>query len=657
MRWVTLQPSVEGPDLPPRESKGRRTTIRVAAVAALAVTTLYLTWRTLFTLNLGAWWVSIPLLVLELHAFVGLGLFTFSLWDVDSLAPAPPVRSTNLRLAVLIPTYNESEEVLIPTVAAAVAMHLPHETWVLDDGDRPGVEALAHALGARYLTRPVHDHAKAGNLNHALTVVDVDVVAIFDADHVPELEFFEHTLGYFDDPRVGAVQTPQDFYNTTSFEHLPNEDSEPAWDRQAVHEETLFYRVIEPGKNRWHAAFWCGTNAAVRVSALRDVGGVSTDSVTEDIQTTVRLQRRGWRAVYHNEVLARGLVAGDAEQFRLQRHRWATGGMQLLRSDNPVTESGFTIPQRVAYAATLFGWFDSWRTLGYLVLPFVVLFTGASPITAPLGLFLAAFGTTFVLQQVALMLLSRGFHHPISSARFELMRLGSTIGATLTLFGGGSTTFRVTPKGRMGEERTRIPVPADLWILVGLSGASAVWFALTIAGLTPLHYGTPGVAWGALAWLVANACLLLSAARWISSAEHATELRRAVRFPVAATGTVDGRPCEVLDCSLSGALVELVDRDAARRLLVGATPRQFELALTGAALPLTAEVRSLQRRPGDATRIGLEFTPGQLRARAALATALFQGATAPVFDEMLVGEQVAAWDMSEPTARAARAAS
>jgi len=538
-----------------------------------------------------------------------------------------------------------------------VAMHLPHETWVLDDGDRPAIEALAHALGARYLTRPVHDHAKAGNLNRALTVVDADVVAIFDADHVPEPQFFEHTLGYFDDPRVGAVQTPQDFYNTTSFEHLPDEDAEPAWDRQAVHEETLFYRVIQPGKNRWHAAFWCGTNAAVRVSALRDVGGVSTDSVTEDIQTTVRLQRRGWRAVYHNEVLARGLAAGDAEQFRLQRHRWATGGMQLLRSDNPVTESGFTIPQRVAYAATLFGWFDSWRTLAYIVLPFVVLFTGASPIRAPVGLFLAVFGTTLVLQQVALMLLSRGFHHPISSARFELMRLGSTISATLTLFGSGSLTFRVTPKGRMGEERTRVPVPADLWILVGLSGASAVWFVLTIAGLTPLHYGTPGVAWGALVWLAVNTCLVLSAARWISSAEHATELRRAVRFPVAATGTVDGRPCEVLDCSLSGALVEFDGGDAARRLLVGATPRRFELALAGAALPLTAEVRSFQNGPGDATRIGLEFTPGQLRARAALATALFQGATAPVFDEMLVGEQVAAWAMSEPTPQAARVAS
>lgn len=82
-------------------------------------------------------------------------------------------------------------------------------------------------------------------------------------------------------------------------------------------------------------AFWCGTSALLRVNALKEVGGVATGTVTEDIHTTIRLHAAGWRSVYHNEVLARGLAAASADQYLLQRHRWGTGAMQVLRADNP----------------------------------------------------------------------------------------------------------------------------------------------------------------------------------------------------------------------------------------------------------------------------------------------------------------------------------
>lgn len=638
LRYRSPFSSSLGPELPAEESRTRRRFIRVVALGAIAVTLVYLIWRTLFTLNLSAWWVAIPLLLLEFHALVGLGLFTFSLWDVDSLPASPKVGKTNHRLAVLIPTYNESEEVLLPTVAAAVAMELPHETWVLDDGDRGSVKQLAEALGAQYLARPGHDHAKAGNLNHALEIVEADLVAILDADHVPDPEFLTKTLGYFDDPTVAVVQTPQDFYNVSSFEHATGND-EPAWSRQAAHEETLFYRVIQPGKNRWDAAFWCGTNAVVRVAALREVGGVSTDTVTEDIHTTVRLQRLGWRIRYHNEVLALGLAAADAGQFRLQRHRWATGGMQLLRSDNPLTMHRLTVPQRLSYAATLFGWFDSWRTAAFLLLPPVVLFTGASPIRAPLGVFLAAFTVSFAFQQMALRLLARGNHHPIASARFELMRLGSTLNATLTLLSRRPRPFRVTPKGRMSNQRTRIRIPIDLRFFLLVSCAAALWFGLSETGVTGLHYGTPGVAWGALVWLAVNGALVASAARWIHSEHNASELRRAVRFPMAEPASLDGQPCTVLDCSMGGARIEFGGAALARRALVGTERHRLDIRLAGATLPIDTKVRSLRETSDHSVQAALEFGAGQLPARAALATVLFHGSTAPVFDDAIELDQ------------------
>jgi cellulose synthase/poly-beta-1,6-N-acetylglucosamine synthase-like glycosyltransferase len=250
-----LRPSVPGRDLPLPESRPRRLAIRSIALLALAVTTVYLTWRIGWTLALDVWWVSIPLLVLEIHAAIGLALFTFSLWDVDRRPETRDVTETDARIAVLVPTYNEGIEVLMPTVAAAVAIRVPHETWVLDDGDRPEIARLAETLGARYIARPTHEHAKAGNVNHALGIIDADFVAILDADHVASPDFLVRTLGYFDDPGVALVQTPQEFYNVSSFEHedgATERITDPAdgVHSEHFHEQALFYRVLQPGKNR-----------------------------------------------------------------------------------------------------------------------------------------------------------------------------------------------------------------------------------------------------------------------------------------------------------------------------------------------------------------------------------------------------------------------
>ena len=211
--------ALPGAALPSPESWRRTLAIRSIAVLALSVSLGYLVWRAGWTLALDVWWVSIPLFVLEVHAFLGLVLFTFSLWDVGRRPATHDVTASPARIAILVPTYNEGLEVLTPTVAAAVAMRVAHETWVLDDGDRPEVARLAADLGAHYLARPTHEHAKAGNLNHALGIIEADIIGVLDADHVASPDFLVHTLGYFDDPAVALVQTPQDFYNLESFEH------------------------------------------------------------------------------------------------------------------------------------------------------------------------------------------------------------------------------------------------------------------------------------------------------------------------------------------------------------------------------------------------------------------------------------------------------
>jgi cellulose synthase (UDP-forming) len=595
---------------PPDGPRIRDLVTRAVAVLALTATAVYLVWRAVATIDLAVWWLSIPLYVLELHAAVGLGLYTFSLWDVHAGPRARPVRESPLRVAVLIPTWNEPPEVLAPTIAAAVALQPAHETWILDDGDRPHIARLAGDLGARYLRRTDRRHAKAGNLNHALEVVDADIIAVLDADHVARPNFLINTLGYFDDQRVALVQTPQDFYNLESFEHSRTAA------RDGFNEQSLFYRAILPGKNRWQAAFWCGTNALLRVSALKGVGGVATGTLTEDIHTTIRLHTKGWRTVYHNEVLARGLAAASAGQYLLQRHRWGTGAMQVLRANNPLTVRGLTLPQRLAYAFTLLGWFDAWRSLGYLLVPIVVLVSGAVPIRAPLGTFAVAFAATFTLQQLALWLLGRGWQRPWLAILFDLVRLPSNLAATMTLLGRRAGHFQVTPKGRTGERPRRAPTPRILWAVAALSVVTAVWFVVTITGRTPLHYGITAAAFAAAGWLAFNLSLVAAAIARIRAIRYGAERRGSVRFPVSLPARLDGVSCTATDLSLTGARLS-APSPFPRELLT------LVLEAPGQAVALGCAVRARLDHPDGSQTVAVEFQPGQWPAIGALTHLLF----------------------------------
>ena len=599
--------------LPPPDSARRLLLIRVVAVVALAATAAYLGWRATSTLNLDAWYLALPMLVLEVHAGIGLALFAFSLWDVDRRPPRRALRKLP-SVSVLIPTYNEGPEILVPTIAAAMAMEPAHETWVLDDGERPEIEQLARSLGAHYLARPTHEHAKAGNLNHALGVIDADIFAVLDADHVAAPEFLRATLGYFSDPRVALVQTPQDFYNVTSFEH----GSGVAYG-EPFHEQTLFYRLLQPGKNRWNAAFWCGTNALVRVAALRAIGGAATDTITEDIHTTIRFHRAGWKTVYHNEVLARGLAADDATQYQLQRNRWGTGAMQVLRVENPLLVPGLTIGQRLGYAATLLGWFDSWRTLGFLLLPPAVLLTGQIPIIADGVTFGILFGITYLLQQAALYLLGRGAYRPVLSIIFDLVRMSANFVATLSLLVPRTPRFRVTPKGRIAADRGRAEAPLLLRASLGISFVAAAVYALHLVGPFDMGYASEWAALGAFAWLTVNAGLTWIAIRRVRSLRFAAERRSAVRFAVDVPGWIDGDAAAVQDVSVGGALVAttapLVEREA----------HLVSFELPSGTTSLWSQVRSSRRAPSGEYHYALEFEAGQYPARAALARAVFAG--------------------------------
>ncbi len=550
-----------------------------------------------------------PLVAVEIHNALGLGLFTLALWHVGG-PPAPRTTSREWRVAVVIPTYDEPAEVLLPTIAASLALSPEHETWVLDDGRRPEIRALAARLGAMYLTRPDNAHAKAGNLNHALGVIEADIIAVLDADHVPLPGFLVNTLGYFDDDRLAVVQTPQDFYNVDSFEH------EDRGGHDVFNEQRVFYRAIGPGKNKWGGAFWCGTCALVRVAALKEVGGVATETLTEDIHTTIRMQRAGWTATYHNEVLALGLAASDAESYMLQRRRWATGAMQVLRRERPITGPGLSFGQRLAYATTLFAWFDSWRTLLYQLIPIAILATGVLPIDVPLVIFGPIALGLLAFQFMTLRLLARGYYPPILSLIFEMLRLPAVLPGTLAILRPKKPRrFNVTPKGRKDDRPARARVPGIFILLHALGALAFTWAALCLAGVTPLAYANPAAIVGAAVFLAGNQVLLIAATRRIRAPQYAGERRASVRFPIEASGRLGRGACIVRDVSLTGARVHVVS-------LTSAKAPQLAIAFGDRDLRIRCSIQHERLLP-DGYELGLRFAPGQHAVIAELALALF----------------------------------
>jgi cellulose synthase (UDP-forming) len=609
-RW----PDIADQDVPLPESARRRRAAQALGMVGLLVGVGYLTWRVLATIPGASWWLAWPLVLLELHALVTFALYFHVLWHPGAVPPPVPVSHPRQSVTVLVPTYNEPVEILLPTLAAAAALEQAREVWVLDDGNREWVRELASSLGVVYRTRPTHEHAKAGNVNAALADVGTELIAVLDADHVVRADFLANLLGYFDDPGLALVQTPQSFYNTDSFEHMHH-------GRQPFCEQDLFYRLLAEARNRWGAAFWCGTNAVVRVSALREVGGVATETITEDIHTTIRLHRAGWRTVYHNEVLARGLAAANSDQYLGQRLRWGAGAMQVLRTDNPLTTSGLNWHQRLSYLSTLLGWFDSWRTLGFVVLPMVTVSTGGLPAGAPMVVFLTVFGLHWIVQRLAIQTLARGRAPLWPSTVFEFVRLPASLKATTALIGSKPRPFTVTDKGRTGHRRATMPAPRLLVALLVATALSALWYAATAAGLTWLDYSVPWVAHASALWMLFNACFLAGALYRIKGARFGSERRAAARFPTSGTASLDGRPVDVRDLSLTGAQV---------LSLVPCLPDQaVVLDLAPLLRSMVSAVVRSTRPVGGHHLLGLEFVDLAVWHQAHLALRLFQTGATP----------------------------
>lgn len=380
------------------------------------------------------------------------------------------------RVAVLIATYNEDREVLERSIVGALALDWPNiEVCVLDDGRRDWLRAFCEARGARHILRPDNKGAKAGNINHALTMLEAegapDFFAVLDADFVPHRNFIIRTLALFHNPKTGLVQTPQHFFNADPIQH------NLGLSRSYPDEQRFFFDHMQPARDAWGLAICCGTSSVARWQAVAELGGLPTDSITEDFMLTLALQERGWETHYLNEPLTEGLAPEGLKEYITQRARWCLGLMQIARSRvGPFAKSGLRLRDRWSVLDSVFYWLCTFpfRIAG-LIYPLLYWYFNITVVNAEVPEVLSYFGVYFLWTILAFNILSPGMLIPLlKDVSQHLGAYQISRAAIIGIVKPHGHPFSVTAKG---GDRSRLQVQ---WRLMA---PFLALFALTLIGL------------------------------------------------------------------------------------------------------------------------------------------------------------------------------
>ena len=306
------------------------------------------------------WAEGMSLAMVVIHAFYGLDNFVKRRWD-RTPDKVPFSRHYLPRVAFHYACFNEPPEIVFDALSRFKEIDYPKDRYVVmvcDDSTkeelRRPVEDFCRQHGFVYIHRTDRKGYKAGALNHALTLTppDVEIISVIDADYHVEPEYLRETVGYFIDPALGFLQTPQDYRNV----------HQSFLTRQYYCADGYFYRAIMPSRNEANAISFCGTMGMVRREALERVGGWAEHHVTEDCELSVRLLDAGWRSLFIPKTFGKGLIPPTFDAYKKQHHRWSFGGVKVLKEHfrKMVVPSagGMTARQRFDFFISCLQWFD-----------------------------------------------------------------------------------------------------------------------------------------------------------------------------------------------------------------------------------------------------------------------------------------------------------
>src|SRR3984885_11107439 len=397
------------------------------------------------------------------------------------VAPPPPDAAAPM-VSIHIPAYREPPEMLLRTIDSVARLEYPNFECLVIINNTPEpafwqpIETRCRELGPRFKFIRVENLQgfKAAALRLAMTEAapDAEIIGVIDADYVVDPRWLSDLVPSFGDPEVGLIQAPQD-----------HRDGDRSFIHAAMNAEYAgFFDIGMVERNEFNAIIVHGTMCLIRRTAMAAAGGWSSDTICEDSDLGLSIMELGWRAHYTNRRYGWGLLPQDYQAFRVQRARWATGAVQIVRKHWRKCLPGTSRLNHDQKREFLLGWLNWFvaetiavgaALLNLIWVPFVALDLVAVPdvlLTFPI---IAAFLVTLVHFACA-------YRMRVATIVFMSVQWTVASAAFKAALPASQSFFYRTRKGGGASHTTRIMTMPEMLLGTLLAAGAATIFAVNV---------------------------------------------------------------------------------------------------------------------------------------------------------------------------------
>lgn len=471
---------------------GWRSVVNMAGIAVWAASIGYL----------GEWWFdpghveTYPRYIAVTAALAWATLTPAYFIFIFAFAKIPPKDAPvlpELRVAAVV-TKAPSEPFAVVQKTLLGALHqngITCDVWLADESPDAVTLAWCRKHGVRVSTRngvaeyqrsdwPRRARCKEGNLSYFYDqygYARYDIVAQFDADHVPSPDYLRHAVAPFSDPRVGYVSAPS----------ICDANAPASWSaRGRLYVEASMHGALQAGYNSGWAPLCIGSHYIVRTAALKEIGGLGPE-LAEDHSTTLLFNAAGWRGVHAIDAIAHGDGPKTFADLVTQEFQWSRSLMTILLRYTPTYLPGLhgRIRFQFLFSQLWYPLFSIMMALMF-VMPVFALLTGVPMVnTTYRDFFVHMAPASVTVLLMAYWWRSTGMFRPVDAKiiswegmAFQFLRwpwsLAGTVAAVFDHFRGRVADFRVTPKGHERSAHLPFRVIAP-YLLLGLVAATTAW--------------------------------------------------------------------------------------------------------------------------------------------------------------------------------------
>jgi cellulose synthase/poly-beta-1,6-N-acetylglucosamine synthase-like glycosyltransferase len=509
-------------------------------------------------------------LLLELAALLMSLTYLFEILDTVSRRDEPSHKvdaSYHPKVAIQVPCYNEPLEVMRETLAALAALDYPDLVVQIVDNNTPdravweALKAECEKLGPRFQFIHLENWPgyKAGALNEATRRLprEVELIGVVDSDYVVRKDWLRSVVGHFADERVAFVQSPQNYRDWDDNQYL----------RGLFYSYQYFFEVSMPARAHRNAIIFAGTMGVLRRKALEEIGGWNADIVTEDAEASLRMLANGHVGIYEPRPFGSGLMPLSFQGLKVQRFRWALGGVQILRLHwsrllLPGRGGKLTVSQRVHYLLGNVQWFGDVLMFVFALLLLLTATSTALHHTLPIR------QLTGVAVGLPIIFLASGLLRAVWAMRLTTRcSWGDAIAALRVWFALSwvvtmaclrglvrfKSAFLRTPKSQEGEASVvKALKSAQMETLLAIAGVvAAVAMVVSVTSIPTI----------ALAVLLVFQAGVYANGPWAGAAAegiHLTPLRRAYKSSAQSTGAWPAIGATSMALSVAAGLAVLV---------------------------------------------------------------------------------------------------